>query len=177
MEGFYAAVDSVHLKAFIFIEKPEEGSSKIIYLSEDFRDHLKNVMGTEFDFKVDKMGPPHKRLDDEYYFKTVGDIEDSNHIVELANAIEGAVCFQQAQGENIIRSITFAMSAEEHSKYEIYDTEMAAYKRETVDRMESTFAKYVVYDDDNKPFLQLEEDESLEFKQTFSVDTHTKKMS
>ena len=160
-----------HLKAFIFVEEPEEGESKIIYLSDDFRALLEDVMNTKFSFKIDVGGPPHRSLDSEYYFEENGGVESSGHLAELANAIEGAVCFQQSMGTNIIRSITFAINEEEHLKYDLYDRNMKAFKEEVEARDGSIIAKNINLDLNDNAFLDLEENDTLEFKQTFSLDT------
>ena len=161
----------VHLKAFIFVEEPEEGESKIIYLSDDFRALLKEVMNTEFSFKIDVGGLPIRRLDSEYYFEENGGVESSGHLAELANAIEGAVCFQQSMGTSIIRSITFAINEEEHLKYDLYNQNMKAFKQEVEARNDSIISQNITIDPDGNSFLGLEESNTLEFKQTFSLDT------
>ena len=94
------------------------------------------------------------------------DLTDSYRLakqrIDLANAIEGAVCFQQSMEENIIRSITFAMSSEEHEGYNNYDANMAAYERVTETRSSGNFENEIKVDKNGKHFLILEEDENLE---------------
>ena len=167
-----------HLKAFVFIEEPEEGSSNIVYLSDDFLNILESTLETKLIFSNDKDSPDkNRRLHSAYYFDDIGKLEDSNHLVELANALEGAVCFQQSLPGNITRSITFAISSTEHETLKAQDQEMIVLNREIKQQSKNGFKDSIKMNQDGKYFLSLEESETLEFKQTFEKDTRLNKLS
>ena len=108
-----------HLKSFIELETPEEGGSRIVYLSPDFQKHLKDVVGAEFEFSLDIAGHPDRNLNHEYYFVNSGLLEDSNHLSELSSAVDGALTFQQRISSHLTRSITFAISSNQYHDLKI----------------------------------------------------------
>ena len=166
-----------HLKSFIEIESPEEGESRIVYLSPDFQDHLKQVVGAVFDFSIDELGSPDRSLNHEYYFTETGDIEDSNHLSELSSAVNGAITFQQRMTSNITRSITFAISQDQYDNLKLKNNEIQSFQYISESRTVHEFRKMCQDSKEGYVYLDLEESEIVEFKQTFSRDTRTGQVS
>ena len=90
-----------HLKSFIIAQEPEDGDSELIYLSDDFLDYLNKGLGVDIRLEVDESRPLpanklyERKLYENYYFHDVGDMNDSYHLVDLANSFSGAITFQQ----------------------------------------------------------------------------------
>jgi len=167
-----------HLQSYIEIDDPEEGDSRILYLSPNFQEALKEVVGAEFEFKVDNAGPPERRLNSEYYFLEVGDLYDSKHLGELSSSMNGAITFQQKiQRGELTRSITFAITAEQYSELRIRNDEIRSFQFTTESRTIQEYRKRCLPLGADNYYLNLEESQTLEFKQTFSRDTRTGQVS
>ena len=172
-----------HLKAIIVLEQPYEGGTEIKFLSDDFRLLLKNTLNVEFDFDVDVTGPIDRWVDREYYLVSNGGLDSPNDLVSLANAMEGAVCFQQHVSTTsgwdseitYIRSITFAIDEKQVSEKEAFAHNIKAFNSETIST--TSFTSKIVIRPDGGQFLDLEENLKLEFKQTFSIDVRTSQKS
>jgi hypothetical protein len=168
-----------HLKAIIVVEQPYEGGTEIKFLSDDFRQLLKNTLNVEFDFDVDVTGPLDRWVDREYYLVSNDGLDSPNDLVSLVNAMEGAVCFQQhvsttsgwASEITYIRSITFAINEKQASEKEAFAHSIKAFNSETVST--TSFTSKIIHRPDGGQSLDLEENLKLEFKQTFSIDVRT----
>ena len=166
-----------HLKSFIELETPEEGGSRIVYLSPDFQRHLRDVVGAEFQFSLDISGPPDRNLNNEYYFVNSGLLEDSNHLSELSSAVDGAITFQQRMTSNLTRSITFAISSTQYHDLRIKNDQIQSFQYIAESRTLHEYRKLCAPSDQGYYFVDLEESEILEFKQTFSRDVRTGQVS
>lgn len=166
-----------HVQAFIEIEEPEEGESRVVYLSPNFQKTLKEVVGASFEFSMDKSGPLSRNLNHEYYFAENGDLEDSNHLAELSGAMDGAITFQQRMHGNLTRSITFALNSEQYEELKVKGDEIQSFQYVAERRTVHEYRKLCVPIDGAKYILNLEESETVEFKQSFSRDVRTGQVS
>ena len=168
-----------HLKAIIELEEPYEGGTVIKFLSDDFRELLKDTVKVEFDFDVDVSGPPDRWVDREYYLVSNEGLDSPNDLVGFANAMDGAVCFQQhisrASGAtsefSYTRSITFAINEIQVSELEAFANYIKSFNSEAVST--ATFTNKIIDRSDGSQYLDLEENLKLEFKQTFTMDIRT----
>lgn len=168
-----------HLKAILVLEEPYEGGTEIKYLSDDFRKLLKKTVQAEFEFDVDASGPPDRWVHREYYIVSNDGLDSPNNLVEFANAMEGAVCFQQYVGKDsgswstfaYTRSITFAISEKQVAEKESFAKSIKAFDSEAIKA--STFTSKIVERLDGSQYLDLDEGLTLEFKQTFTLDLRT----
>lgn len=166
-----------HLQSFIEIENPEGGGSRVVYLSASFQQILKDIVEVEFEFSLDEDGPPSRNLNHEYYLVQPGELEDSNHLAELSSAVNGAVTFQQKMHGTLTRSITFSINSDQYEKLKIRNDEIKSFQYITENRTIHEYRKLCVTHGEEIYFLDLEESETVEFKQTFSRDTRTGQVS
>lgn len=166
-----------HLEAFIEFEDPEEGESRVVYLSPNLQSVLKKIIGAEFKFSIDRDGQPGRDLDHEYYFNVSGELEDSKHLAELSSSIEGALTFQQRMTNKLTRSITFAINAEQYERLKIKNDEIKSFQYVTQGRATNAYQKLCRPLGNGRYCLDLEESETIEFKQSFSRDVRTGQIS
>ena len=166
-----------HLQSFIELEEPEEGESRIVYLSPSLQTILHEIVGAEFEFSCDEDGIPGRNLNHEYFFRDAGELENSKHLAELSGSLSGALTFQQKMSNNLTRSITFAINAEQYEQLKIKNDEIQSFQYVMQSRTAHEYQKLCVPLGDGEYYLDLEESETIEFKQSFSRDVRTGQIS
>jgi hypothetical protein len=170
-----------HLKAILELEEPYEGGTEIKFLSDDFRQLLKDTVKVEFEFEfdLDAPGPPKRWVDREYYIVSNEGLDSPNDLVDFANAMDGSVCFQQHMGGangsasafSYTRSITFAIDEKQVSEKEAFANTIKSFNSEAIST--GAFTSKLIDGSDGSQCLDLEESLKLEFKQTFTMDVRT----
>jgi hypothetical protein len=168
-----------HLKAILELEEPCEGGTEIKFLSDDFRQLLKDTVKVEFEFDLDAPGPPKRWVDREYYIVSNEGLDSPNDLVDFANAMDGSVCFQQHMGGangsasafSYTRSITFAIDEKQVSEKEAFANTIKSFNSEAIST--GAFTSKLIDGSDGSQCLDLEESLKLEFKQTFTMDVRT----
>lgn len=106
-------------------------------------------------------------------------MDSPNDLVDFANSMDGAVCFQQHVGRangsasafSYTRSITFAISEKQASEKEAFANTIKSFNSEAISTVK--FTSKIIDMSDGSQSLDLEEGLQLEFKQTFTMDVRT----